>query len=363
MWKSLFVLFALLLCSEQASVKTSNNGAPGKEAAVSEKKNNNKNPENPETILDKTIDEEEEEEEEEDDDNFANLLHHLRERRDFQEAATDPDKPINHKMHVYGTIRQLDQAGKFVPSCGGVLLSSRIVLTASVCAQPQANAMPQLQFSRRGNTYGVQTMIYRPNYPFVLLLLNGPVSPLPEVFAFPSWTGDWQTTDKNWLILPEQVQRHPYRISSYYAAQEGLGDEKPHAGNINTVLNSCNFEDKAERVALKCTGTHQASLLNYIRDGASFFRQITQKPTRAVAIPALVMRGESFAVCNRLSSHQELSFLRLPKAPSTTAGTYVCGLRFNYRHVKTLMQDAEALKQPFADKDVIPNGRKCKYEN
>ena len=146
--------------------------------------------------------------------------------------------------------------------------------------------------------------MYRPNYPFVLLLLNGPVSPLPEVFAFPSWTGDWQTTDKNWLILPEQVQQHPYRISSYYAAQEGLGDEKQHARDINTVINSCNFEDKAERVALKCTGTYQAHLLSYIRDGASFFRQITQKLTRAVAIPALVMRGESFAVCNRLSSHQ-----------------------------------------------------------
>ena len=352
MWKSLVALLALLLCSERAS---SENNAEDKEAAVYEIKSKDSNDsENLETTTS-------EDSNDKYDDYFATIWQ-SRERRDFQEAATDPDKPINHNMNVYGTVRRFDYTtSNFAPICGGVLLTSRVVLTSSHCAEPDMNNQwPQLQFSRAGNRYGAQVIAYHPNFPFALLLLHAPVSPLPDVFAFPSWTGEWQTRDKNWIVLPEQVMKHPYRIASYYAAAEGLFDETPKAADINDVLKTCNFEDKADKVALKCTGKDQKSLPLFIQEGDSFFRQITQTPTRAVAIPALVMRGESFATCNGYESHQELRFLLKPKPPVTTPGTYVCGSRFTYQHVHALMQAAEQVQHPFADKDVIPNGRKCK---
>ena len=284
-------------------------------------------------------------------------------RRDFLQPANDLDVPATHDLHVYGTIRHI-VSGATVPVCEGVLLSSRLVLTLSNCLYDQANQLgnpSDLAFSYRGNIYVVHNYIVRANWPYTVILLGQAVSPTPSVYAFPSWTGEWQTTDKNWLILPEQVRMHSYRLSSYYAAALGLADETPRVNDINAVLDSCDFEDKADMFALNCKGPYKNFLQNFVPDGASFFRQISDGPVKAVAVPALVMRGESFSKCSRSKSHQELSFLRLPKRSSASQGAYVCGLRFKYPYVQVILNDAKILHEAITDQDVIPNGRKCKF--
>ena len=278
----------------------------------------------------------------------------LRLRRDFL-APNNQNAPLSEHMHVFGTI--VNKKSESV-RCEGVLLSDRIVLSVSKCfvnyhskVRIRATADPKtLAFKFLQSTFSIEDYTFREDFPFSVALLNESTrsSHVPHAYAFPMWAGEWQTKDANWLILPEQVRLHPYRLSSYYTAKNELKQ------TIRDALKSCQFENKAELIALRCRGKFA------IYDGASFFRQITNNPlTRAVAVPALVLKDKSFESCSETKSHRDYFNLDLSTS-FKPEGVYYCGPRFTYCDARNIIYEANKLGVSVSDLNVIPNGRICK---
>ena len=275
----------------------------------------------------------------------------LRLRRDFLAPNGDENAPLSERMHVFGTI--VDKESEFV-RCEGVLLSDRIVLTVSKCFENPLSKKridaKTLAFRFLQSTFSIEKYSFQDDFPFSVALLKESTQSthVPHAYAFPMWTGAWQTKDTDWLILPELLNSHPYQLSSYYTATNKLKED------ISNALKSCQFADRANMIALRCV--HNFA----IRNGASFFRQITNNPlTRAVAVPALVFKDASESCAMSKSHTKVLSLFSFFKPVNSV---YYCGPRFTYDHARIIITEANKLGSgvSVSDLDVIPNGRICK---
>ena len=278
-------------------------------------------------------------------------------RRYFQSPVNDQIPPpassmLASSMRAFGSIYHRVGQDEWTLCGEGVLLSSHIVLTHIDCLLQD----PSLIFFTIYNRH-YTFRDYRYSSPYAILELVQPPDELPTTYPFLSWTAAWQTTDPNWIVLPEMIKSQsstPYRLSTPYVYVNGEVD-------IRTLTN-CEFDDKKDMFALSCPNAEPQAFNKMVKTGSSLFRMEDASPVaRALTVSSMVMRGESFHKCQRSFSHQHLYFLNVVHPITQHRNPlYLCGPRLTYDDVLTINTKANEMGHSLFDQNVIPRGRRCK---
>ena len=266
-------------------------------------------------------------------------------------------------MQVFGILvyTYKDQNGqpKSVPYCEGVLLGERYVLTSAACSPDKAlsdNLIPDgtdqtFSFRHRGaeNSFDKTAVRGTMDRAHAIIYLSRSVK--QAYYAFPSWDGNDQSTDKNslkWNIRAEEVEDNPVRLSSWYAADESSS----RANNLQSALDSCEFVKRVERIALECRSKTVETL---VYSGAAFFKLTATGNTRSIAVLGVVNLKESAKSRCRNAPANATPGLGLGVLGSKG---YLCGRQLNANAVRDIlltMNEVSSGGRISSHLDVIPS--------
>eukprot|EP00118_Oscarella_pearsei_P028712 m.2746 g.2746 ORF g.2746 m.2746 type:complete len:938 (+) comp8876_c0_seq1:87-2900(+) len=295
-------------------------------------------------------------------------------KRSFQLPSTgdiNSASLLSGNMKVFGVLNHDDGSGTGPKRiCEGVLIDEQIVLTAQICVPnipPTGPGKQKWSFTYAGQNIELRDLHFfpTPDNKFALIWLPVKLTSPPDVYAFPTWAGDGQSTDIKWDIREEFIDNHNVRLSSWYAAK-ATGDSATNANNIEAALSGCKVDDRDPHIALKCA-LNAVCGGNLVRDGATFFKLAHTGKIQGVAVMGMVILGESGSSCKSLDPRNSVTAVlpiigssRKRKRTGALAGPggkrqklgnggvactdpYLCGIRFRRSEVNGILKTAKQL--------------------